>query len=198
MRFAKMKAVVLAALGCLVSASACAETLQACSAGRVAPHERSRTPLIALRGGPSSSVLALRGGGRPSKSDVTLFLNAVISGAYGLGCTLAPSKVVAIYGATEKIGFLHPAHGISQYLGGVQLVFALRCASALGMVGFLPPHGKAETLQDQALLHTAMAVIAGYRTLRGAQFSLLAATASPLPGSLLLAYLSYAASRAAA
>jgi len=129
-----------------------------------------------------------------SKSQAVLGVNAFISSVYGAGCLLDPSKILAIYGSTEKIVFLHPAHGMSQYLGGLHLTIALRCLSALG-VGCLPKRDAKLVLQEQAVVHAAMAAVAGYRTIAGAQISLLAATASPLPGSILLAALSYAAAK---
>ena len=57
------------------------------------------------------SALVLRGG--LSRSDVALGLNTFISAAYGVGCTLSPTNVLKIYGGTETIGFLHPAHGVT-------------------------------------------------------------------------------------
>jgi len=75
-------------------------------------------------------------------------------------------------------------------------VIALRCLSALGLSGAtLSPRDKKKTLEDQCLLHSAMAVVAGLRTFKAAQISWLAATASPLPGAILLAALSYSAAK---
>ena len=142
----------------------------------------------------TSKVVALRGGER-KKGDLVLGLNALISAAYGVGFVSAPSAVMAIYGSTETIPFLAPAHGLCQFMGGMHAVIAFRCACALGVAG-LPSRDRKQTLQDQALLHGAMAAVALYRTVRISQFSLLAASASPLPGSLALAALTYSASKA--
>ena len=123
----------------------------------------------------------------------------MVASAYGLGCILAPSKFLAVYGATEAIPFFTPAHAVCQYLGGIQCVIALRCLSALGLTGgTLSMRDPKKTLEDQCLLHAAMALVAGYRTVRAAQISWLAATASPLPGAILLSYFSYAAARSLA
>lgn len=140
----------------------------------------------------AEKILSIRGGGS-KKSDVVLKLNAFVSAAYGIGFISAPSKVMAIYGSTETIAFMAPAHGLCQFMGGVHACIALRCVCALGVVAGLPSRDCKETLQDQFFLHAAMAAVAGYRTIRASQFSLLAATASPLPGSLALAALTYSA-----
>ena len=139
------------------------------------------------------SALALRGG---AKGDFALGLNAVVSAAYGIGFTLAPAQVLKIYGSTAPVEFLSPAHACAQFLGAVHVMIAYRCLSAMGTVKALPSRDRKECLGDQCVYHSAAAAVAAYRTVKGSGYSLLAATATPLPGSLALAFLSASAAAA--
>ena len=144
----------------------------------------------------AAKALSLRGGA-VTKQEFALGLNAFVSAAYGVGFTLAPAQVLKIYGSTAPIDFLSPAHACAQFLGAVHVMIAYRCLSALGSVQALPPRDRKECLADQCVYHSAAAAVAAYRTVKGSGISLLAATATPLPGSLALAWLSAAAAAAA-
>jgi len=143
----------------------------------------------------ASKALVLRGG---DAKTVVLALNAVVTLGYGVGCTFAPTQVMKIYGSKGAINFMDAGHALSQYLGGMQAVFGLRCVSALAGVGFagFPACNAQDVLVEMCTVHTGAALIAAYRFGRvWRQSSLLAASASPLPGSLLYAGLSYWAAR---
>eukprot|EP00316_Scyphosphaera_apsteinii_P017136 CAMPEP_0119300868 /NCGR_PEP_ID=MMETSP1333-20130426/2750_1 /TAXON_ID=418940 /ORGANISM="Scyphosphaera apsteinii, Strain RCC1455" /LENGTH=189 /DNA_ID=CAMNT_0007302783 /DNA_START=166 /DNA_END=735 /DNA_ORIENTATION=- len=147
----------------------------------IASHPNSITKTLVLRGG-------------ITKSDVALGINAFTSTAYGLGFLFTPAKVLTLYGAGGALDFLNPVHGVAQFMGGLQLAVAVRCFGALGVTGF-PTRGAQETLQDMCVVHSLAAVISAYRAYRGSGFSLLAASATPLPGCIALAALSYSASK---
>lgn len=168
-----------------------------CGASSVAPRGRPARPGSAdnLRGparpGSADKLLALRGGDAKS---VVLALNAAVTTAYGIGCTVAPTQVMMIYGHSgNAIAFMDAGHALSQYIGGMQAVLGLRCLSALtgvGVAGF-PACKPKEVLEEMFTVHAGAAAIAAYRAWRGSQISLLAAMATPLPGSILFAGLSY-------
>ena len=145
-----------------------------------------------LRGDVPAS-LRLRGGGM-SKSKAALTLNGLVSSVYGIGGTLSPNFVLAIYGAKEKLTFFTPAYGLAQFLGGVHIMVAARCFGALGVLpGVLPSRDPKEALGDMCIYHSVAAAIAAARTFEGAKVSWALASSSPLPGAIIMAAFSYSA-----
>ena len=164
-------------------------SLVACAAGL-----RVDAPSTPARPDAIKALTTLRGGA--TKRQVALTANAIVSGAYGLGLTLAPTKVVAIYGSAEKVAAMSAASNFAQYLGCVNLVLAFRCVAALGCFASLPKRDVKETLGDMCLYHMSSAAVSGIRAFELSKTSLLAATGTPLPGSLALAAFSAIAARA--
>ena len=132
----------------------------------------------------------------PRFCDIMLCLNCFISAAYGLMGIAMPKAILAIYGHPGDLDFMDPAHGVAQYLGGLHLFVAWNCLSALGKLPFLPARDKRATLEAMFVLHALAAAVAGYRAVHGYVYiSFLQATATPLPGSILMTALSWRAAR---
>ena len=121
---------------------------------------------LTLRGGSLSGVslcaAATPAPARSKKAMYVLGANAFVSTAYGVLSTLKPNAMLAIFGVTETLGFMSPAFGVAQYLGGLHLAVAFRCLGAFGVPGF-PSRDTKEALQDMCALHTIAAGIAGFR-----------------------------------
>ena len=120
------------------------------------------------------------------KATVALGLNAGVSVAYGILATCNPNAMLAIYGVTGALDFMSPAFGVCQYLGGMHIAVALRCLATIGVPG-LPKRDTKETLEGMTALHTVAGCIAAFRQFKG--------SSSPVVGSVLMAGLSYWASK---
>ena len=145
---------------------------------------------LSLRGGAAAPPLIAASPAAPAtrskKATVALGLNAGVSVAYGILATCNPNAMLAIYGVTGALDFMSPAFGVCQYLGGMHIAVALRCLATIGVPG-LPKRDAKETLEGMTALHTVAGCIAAFRQFKG--------SSSPVVGSVLMAGLSYWASK---
>jgi len=161
--------------------------------------------VLTLRGGAAQpscgpgaldTALALRGG--VSQSTVVLVLNLGVHLGYGLMGTLQPQALLTMYDWSgedaRELEFLSPAHGLAQFLGSLQLFLAWIDLCALGCPG-LPSRDLHRTLVDLTAVHSLAAAVGAYRAVKGLRYSLAQAATTPLPGSLLAAYLCWSASK---
>jgi len=163
--------------------------------------------VLALRGGathPASggaalgTALALRGGA--SQSQLVLGLNLCVHLGYGLVGTCRPQALLTMYDWSgedaRELEFLSPAHGLAQFLGSLQLFLAWLDLCALGWLPALAPRRDLHrTLVDLTAVHSFAAAVGAYRAMKGLGYSLAQAATTPLPGSLLAAYLCWTASK---
>ena len=153
--------------------------------------------VLTLRGGTTdaaSALLSLRGG---SEATAVIGLNLASHAGYGLVCLLAPKALLSAYdwsGAPEQVDFVHPAHGLSQFMGSLQIFLAYGDLCALGCPG-LPARNRQAWLRDLVVVHSLAAAVGAYRTVKGLTYSAGHALATPLPGSLLSAALCWHAAK---